>query len=72
MTKKKHIKRSVDLIGKFIKEQDRLQTLPPLNDVERATFEHSVDIEHLYFSSKVEGTHLTKQQIDNAIHGPEI
>ena len=70
MTKK--LKKQPDLIGKFIKEQDRLDSLPPLNDVEKATFEHSVDIQHLYFSSKVEGTILTKQQIDKAIHGPEV
>jgi Fic family protein len=61
-----------DLVDKFIRQEDKLNTLPPLSELERAQFEHSIDIEHLYFSSKIEGSNLTKKQIDQAVHGSEI
>ena len=63
---------TVDLVDKFILQEDRVRALPPLNELERAKFEHSVDIDHLYFSSKIEGSNLTKKQIDQAVHGTEI
>lgn len=68
----KKLTKQVDLLGKLIKEQDKLKSLPPLTELDRATFEHSRDIEHLYFSSKIEGSNLTRHQIDKAIHGAEI
>jgi hypothetical protein len=63
---------TVDLVDKFILQEDRVKALPPLSELERAKFEHSVDIDHLYFSSKIEGSNLTKKQIDQAVHGTEI
>jgi len=46
--------------------------LPSLNELDRAKFENAIDIEHLYFSSKIEGRDLTKKQIDQAVYGTEI
>jgi hypothetical protein len=63
---------TVDLLAKFIRQEDKVKALPPLNELERAKFEHAVDIDHLYFSSKIEGSNLTKKQIDQAVHGAEI
>jgi len=63
---------TVDLVDKFILQEDKVKALPPLSELERAKFEHSVDIDHLYFSSKIEGSNLTKKQIDQAVHGTEI
>ncbi len=63
---------TAQLVDKLIKEQAKLNTLPPLNELEKAKFEHSIDIDHLYFSSKLEGSNLTKKQIDQAVHGTEI
>jgi hypothetical protein len=63
---------TIDLVDKFILQEDKVKSLPPLNELERAKFEHSVDIDHLYFSSKIEGSNLTKKQIDQAVHGRGI
>ena len=63
---------TVDLVDKFILQEDRVKALPPLSELEKAKFEHSVDIDHLYFSSKIEGSNLSKKQIDQAVHGTEI
>ena len=61
-----------NLVGKFIKDQDKLNSLPPLSAIDKATFDMGVDMEHLYFSSKIEGSNLTKQQIDQAVYGRKI
>ena len=61
-----------DLVSEFIRQEDKVKALPPLSELEKAKFEHSIDIEHLYFSSKIEGSNLTKKQIDQAINGAEI
>lgn len=60
------------LINTFIKQEDKLKILPNLSGRQRAKFEHSIDIDHLYFSSKIEGSDLTKKQIDQAVYGTEI
>lgn len=56
-----------DSIDRYIDEQDKINKLPPLSDLEKVKFENSIDIEHLYFSSKIEGSNLTKKQIEEAI-----
>jgi len=47
-------------------------SLPPLSAVEKAKLDHSLAIEQLYYSSKVEGTNLTDAMIDRAIHGRRL
>jgi len=56
------------LLTKLFKLRAKVNKLPKLSAVERVAFDHNVDIHHLYNSSKVEGTILTSQQIQNAIH----
>jgi hypothetical protein len=66
-------KRNPDnIIDQYLKGEKRLKSLPQLSVAEKVALDQSVDIEHLYFSSKIEGTNLTKRQIEEAIHGKEI
>ena len=60
-------RQSADYVDLYIAEQAKLQTLPKLSDLDRVNLENSIDVEHLYFSSKLEGTNLTKKQIEEAI-----
>ncbi|HUC02034.1 MAG TPA: hypothetical protein VMA75_03965 [Candidatus Paceibacterota bacterium] len=45
--------------------------LPQLPAVEKAKFELELAIDQLYYSSKLEGSVLTNEMIDNAINGKE-
>lgn len=47
--------------------KSRVDALPPLDPAARAAFDHGVDIDHLYYSSKIEGTNLTAKEIKNAV-----
>ena len=58
---------SKQLIDKYIQTQDDIRHLPVLSDLEKIKLANSIDIEHLYFSSKIEGSNLTKKQIDQAL-----
>jgi hypothetical protein len=59
-------------IEKLVDLQLEAEKLPALSDVEKAKFEQSLAIDQLYYSSKLEGSSLTKKMIDNAIHGKEL
>lgn len=59
-------------IGQLVKLQLEVERLPDLSDLERAKFEQSLAIDQLYYSSKLEGSALTKKMIDKAIHGKEL
>jgi hypothetical protein len=56
-------------IAELVALEKNLQRLPPLTDLQKAKMEQSMAIDHLYYSSKIEGTNLTKARIDKAIHG---
>lgn len=58
---------STQLVDKYIETQDEIRQLPVLSDLEKIKLENSIDIEHLYFSSKIEGSNLTKKQIEEAV-----
>lgn len=58
-----------DLLSTLVETEDAVNQLPPLSPVNKAKFDHEIAIEHLYYSSKIEGTALTEKQIDRAIHG---
>jgi hypothetical protein len=60
------------LIADLAKIQLRVDTLPPLSDVEKAKLDHSLAIEQLYYSSKIEGTKLSHTMINRAIHGRKL
>jgi len=59
-------------IGKLVNLQLETQKLPPLSDVEKAKFDQALAIDQLYYSSKLEGSALTKKMIDNAINAKEL
>ena len=67
--KNKKIFNFKDQIGKLVDLQLETQKLPPLSDVEKAKFDQALAIDQLYYSSKLEGSALTKKMIDRAIHG---
>lgn len=57
------------MAGKFAAARRSLEKLPELSPLKQAIFEQNVDTEQLYYSSKIEGTHLTKDQIRDVMHG---
>jgi len=46
--------------------------LPDLSHVEKTKFDHILAIDQLYYSSKLEGSHLTRSGLEQAIHGKNI
>jgi len=58
-----------DLLSDLAEIQLKVKALPQLSDVEKAKLDQSLAIEQLYYSSRVEGTNLTRTMIDHAIHG---
>jgi hypothetical protein len=59
---------SPDILGEFIRTQEEVTALPQLSNVEKVQFEHDIAIGHLYYSSKIEGSHLDEERLNNAIH----
>ena len=53
----------------LVKLQRETEKMPQLSELEQAKFEHSLAIDQLFYSSKLEGIELTKQMIDTAIYG---
>lgn len=62
----------ISLISRLASVHSELQKLPPLPSVDKVKLQHDQDIEHLYYSSKLEGTNLTDRRLENAIHGTAI
>jgi len=56
------------ILNEFIDMQSEVRQLPQLSDVENVQFEHDTAIGHLYFSSKIEGSHLDMKRLNKAIH----
>jgi hypothetical protein len=54
------------LLDTFIQTEETLRTLPALTPLERVKFDHDVAIDHLYYSSKIEGTNLNKERLEKA------
>ncbi len=64
---------SVDsIISRLVEIRSDLEKLPPLSPADKVKLEHNRDIEHLYYSSKLEGSKLTHERLNNAIHGSVI
>ena len=60
------------MISRLVELSETVELLPPLSAVAKAKFDQEIAIEHLYYSSKIEGTALNNKQIDRAIHGKEL
>lgn len=56
------------LLSRLVKVDSEIQKLAPLSAVDKVKLEHDRDIEHLYYSSKLEGSILTDERLDKAIH----
>lgn len=73
VVKKKNSGRTLSSIfDNLLKEEKITKTLRPLTEVEKAKLEQEIAIEQLYYSSKLEGSHLTSEAIEKAIHGKEV
>lgn len=55
-----------NLINEFINKQEIAEKLPELSNIEKTKFEHDVAIDHLYYSSKIEGVDLKNNRLFNA------
>lgn len=60
------------VLERLVNAEEKLKTLPELSTLQKAELEQARALEHLYNSSKIEGTQLTKERIDLAVYGPEI
>jgi hypothetical protein len=60
------------LISRLAEVRSELQTLPPLSPTEKVRLQHDQDIEHLYYSSKLEGVNLSARRLTNAIHDASL
>lgn len=56
------------LVAEFINTQKDVEKLPAFSDVEKVKFEQEIAIDHLYNSSKIEGTKLGKTRLSQAIN----
>jgi hypothetical protein len=59
-------------MSKLIDLQIEDNKLPDLSHVEKTKFDHMLAIDQLYYSSKLEGSHLTRNGLEKAIHGKSI
>ena len=60
------------LLDAYIKTEKTVNSLPQLSALERVNFEQEVALGHLYYSSKIEGTHLNKERLEKAVKPQNI
>ncbi len=70
MKKRKAIKKT--LLSKLVDLQLETLKLPQLSIVEKAKLDQAFAIDQLYYSSKLEGSILTKEMIDKAIYEKKL
>ena len=68
----KRILSSEQLLDKVVAIESAINKLPPLSMLEKAQLDQHRAIESLYYSSKLEGTNLTRERIDQAIYGENL
>lgn len=68
-----HVTKTQSNTGRWLRRlvdaEDSLRKLPPLTSLQRAKLDHARAIDHLYYSSKIEGTNLSEWRLEKAIHG---
>jgi hypothetical protein len=57
------------LFDDFVVTQNNIEKLPKLSGKERKEFDREVAKSHLYYSSKIEGTHLNQKRLRQATNG---
>ncbi len=68
----KRIAPSERLIEQVVAIESTLSQLPQLSILEKTQLNNHRAIEELYYSSKLEGTDLSKKRIEQAIYGKEL
>ncbi len=68
----KNIKKTDTCVSKLVDLKLKADKLPDLSPVEKTKFDQMLAINQLYYSSKLEGSNLTKIGLDKAIHGANI
>jgi len=61
-----------NLLSRLVENERELNKLPPLSPLDKAKLDNGRAIDHLYYSSKIEGSHLTSDKINKAIHGQTL
>lgn len=56
------------LINEFIKNNEMADSLPELSEIEKIKFDQDVALDHLYYSSKIEGVNLTRDRMTQIIN----
>lgn len=72
MVSKNKVSPNEALIEHLINLECEVGKLPSLSALEQARFNQDIAIGHLYYSSKIEGTKLTNEQIEKALYGKEV
>lgn len=54
-------------IVKILKLKSRVESLPPLPTQIKKRLERKADIDHVYYSSALEGSKLTRKQVAKAV-----
>ncbi|MHB9010625.1 MAG: hypothetical protein ACYC49_00135 [Ignavibacteriaceae bacterium] len=57
-----------DLLARLVEIQNEVDKLPVLGPHEQVKLDYSLAINHLYFSSKLEGSRFTKEMLESAIY----
>ncbi len=60
------------LLDQVVAIESAINKLPPLSILEKAQLDQHRAIESLYYSSKLEGSNLTRKRIDQAIYGQKL
>ena len=68
----KNIRKTDINMSKLVDLQIEANSLPDLSHVEKTKFDHMLAIDQLYYSSKLEGSNLTRSGLDKAIYGTNI
>ena len=58
-----------ETLSNLIDIHEDIKKMPPLSSVERVKLENAIAIDQLYYSSRLEGSRLTKQALEKAIYG---
>ncbi|MEJ0053261.1 MAG: hypothetical protein WDN10_00840 [bacterium] len=69
---RKRVPASDALISKLVQLEIEISKLPRLSPLEQAKLNNGRAIEHLYYSSKLEGSSLSEKKIEHAIYGRRI
>lgn len=73
MQQKKLLRKKVSIAGlldRLVSVRNEVnKALPELSEVEKAALDQEIAIRQLYYSSSLEGSHLTEHSIEKAIYG---